>query len=714
MSSTAPVLSPPTEDSENIAHQQIQQTSPFDKPVKPVEQQKASVSFTKDEESEVSVSTSPVEPVREVSRKTVLPTFTEAQMSEHRPRRTRAKPVATKSPRKRRGTRVQTAPVFELINVATPQSKQLAQAKRMVRNALNKKKESVRKAVMSEAPEEIEQRYQELASEWEQERNQNAESLRLQSRSLCEMCPALSHKMKISEKELAERKEELAEAEQRIKDLQQELEAVEATGIELENALSQAEFSESVAEKTKVELEQARAEVESLRVGVAEAKNEQQRAQEAEAAALAATELLQAKVAEVEKERDAAVRSAEESASVVPEACTTCIDLENELKGVNAQLVDRFAEVAGLEKNLQDAKVQLEEEKNKVCDSCTSLEQAHLESVERRNELARQLEAQEALVVDLKNNVEALEKSLEEEIRRECESCKSLELALEDALQQNEEATRENENHQLQISALTSQVEELEGFKDQTAQLEELEALCEENSATISEMEQNLQQYAASDKQNQETIAHLEASEERLTGEKNAIAGEFEAYQEQVAPKLSQLDEQTDLIRQLREKISQLEGFEKEALRKMQRFEEEKMEHYILRRDLHNEVQTLKGAIRVFCRVRPPSGTESKGNVTYKFLSTDDSKTSNGYVDARNELEIVHPPRASVDGSKKKMASKRFQYDRVFSTQVCLSLFLFFSSSSSFFICHVWAVLLYYLTLITSSCTCSSFITCCS
>ncbi len=77
-----------------------------------------------------------------------------------------------------------------------------------------------------------------------------------------------------------------------------------------------------------------------------------------------------------------------------------------------------------------------------------------------------------------------------------------------------------------------------------------------------------------------------------------------------------------------------------------------------LRRKLHNQVQELKGNIRVFCRVRPSLETESPEDVA-RIAFPDDEKD-------RKEIEIQGPEEKSSLGT---VSTKRsaFAFDRVFS-----------------------------------------------
>ena len=74
-----------------------------------------------------------------------------------------------------------------------------------------------------------------------------------------------------------------------------------------------------------------------------------------------------------------------------------------------------------------------------------------------------------------------------------------------------------------------------------------------------------------------------------------------------------------------------------------------------LRRKLHNQVQELKGNIRVFCRVRPQSQTEEEETAKIAFPDAEDNK----------EIEVKGPEETSALG-KITTKSHPFNFDRVF------------------------------------------------
>ena len=122
--------------------------------------------------------------------------------------------------------------------------------------------------------------------------------------------------------------------------------------------------------------------------------------------------------------------------------------------------------------------------------------------------------------------------------------------------------------------------------------------------------------------------------------------------------------------RAFKARIELLEMDAKEKLHKMLEFEErckvaeedakvtlEKLRaEESLRRKLHNQVQELKGNIRVFCRVRPPLGTEAINAAEIKYPDLE--------RDGR-EIEVVGPPERTALGNA-STKTHPFQFDKVF------------------------------------------------
>ncbi|KAK6387116.1 kinesin-like nuclear fusion protein [Exophiala oligosperma] len=92
------------------------------------------------------------------------------------------------------------------------------------------------------------------------------------------------------------------------------------------------------------------------------------------------------------------------------------------------------------------------------------------------------------------------------------------------------------------------------------------------------------------------------------------------------------------------------------ALEKATECEEKLRKEEMLRRKLHNQVQELKGNIRVFCRVRPSNGDEAEGTAKFNFPESDDDP---------KDIEVKGPEETNSLG-KVTTKTHQFSFDRVF------------------------------------------------
>lgn len=94
-----------------------------------------------------------------------------------------------------------------------------------------------------------------------------------------------------------------------------------------------------------------------------------------------------------------------------------------------------------------------------------------------------------------------------------------------------------------------------------------------------------------------------------------------------------------------------------EALAKAKECEEKLRKEEMLRRKLHNQVQELKGNIRVFCRVRPTNGTEEAEEIAKITFPESDGEPK--------DIEVKGPDETNSLG---KVITKmhQFSFDRVF------------------------------------------------
>lgn len=93
-----------------------------------------------------------------------------------------------------------------------------------------------------------------------------------------------------------------------------------------------------------------------------------------------------------------------------------------------------------------------------------------------------------------------------------------------------------------------------------------------------------------------------------------------------------------------------------EAIEKAQECEDKLRKEEMLRRKLHNQVQELKGNIRVFCRVRPINGEEMEEAARISVPESDDEPT---------DIEVKGPEETNSLG-KVTTKTHQFSFDRVF------------------------------------------------
>jgi kinesin family protein C1 len=239
---------------------------------------------------------------------------------------------------------------------------------------------------------------------------------------------------------------------------------------------------------------------------------------------------------------------------------------------------------------------------------------------------------------DLRRNEDRAKKEAQAEIDR---LMKTYEDRIEDVERrkrselEEERGKRVQEMHEVSAQlALHRQTAELEnGTKDKElqntkVQLEQTIADLEKEKATIENLKASLAESTASN-------LSLEASMQAM----RAKIGFLESNSQ------SQSEAYAEMDRRMQEAIASAE----ESKIKLQQEE-------TLRRKLHNQVQELKGNIRVFCRVRPPLGTEADETAKLGFPDqTEESK----------ELVVTGPEQRSSLGTV-TATKNAFAFDRVF------------------------------------------------
>eukprot|EP01107_Rhizomastix_libera_P001119 TRINITY_DN11965_c0_g1_i1.p1 TRINITY_DN11965_c0_g1~~TRINITY_DN11965_c0_g1_i1.p1 ORF type:complete len:701 (-),score=206.18 TRINITY_DN11965_c0_g1_i1:78-2156(-) len=125
---------------------------------------------------------------------------------------------------------------------------------------------------------------------------------------------------------------------------------------------------------------------------------------------------------------------------------------------------------------------------------------------------------------------------------------------------------------------------------------------------------------------------------------------------EALRSQLKETEEKLNLMTQSRDDItSQL----LKAMERIKELESQSIQDETFRRKLHNQIQELKGNIRVFCRVRPPSKSDPADTVFTFPKSTEDRALG------QRSIEITAPAGTSLTGENRSK-TLAFSFDRVF------------------------------------------------
>jgi kinesin family protein C1 len=167
---------------------------------------------------------------------------------------------------------------------------------------------------------------------------------------------------------------------------------------------------------------------------------------------------------------------------------------------------------------------------------------------------------------------------------------------------------------------------ELKTLRDE---LQNLQENFDRERRTVQELKQNLETVSSNGVTLESSIRALKAHIEFLEGGREEQSKSFERCNQQMADAFA----------------------ETEAIKEKLRREE------TLRRKLHNQVQELKGNIRVFCRVRPSLKSEPTSDLTLMQYPDE--------ADDAKEINIIGPEeKGSLGGVTRK--NNTFSFDRVF------------------------------------------------
>eukprot|EP00899_Mesostigma_viride_P003780 jgi/Mesvir1/13402/Mv16489-RA.1 len=150
----------------------------------------------------------------------------------------------------------------------------------------------------------------------------------------------------------------------------------------------------------------------------------------------------------------------------------------------------------------------------------------------------------------------------------------------------------------------------------------------------------------------EDRIAELEAAEAAHGRQLAAVESERDVARRDAAAVRAELDAiraEEEAMKAAGGTTAEMEAATREIRLQMKALEEVYKKEVTLRKKLYNQIQDMKGKIRVYCRVRPISKTESaRGNFTV--------------VSSVDEFSID----VAVKGTDGKVVPKSFQFDQVF------------------------------------------------
>ncbi|KAG5437983.1 hypothetical protein PCANB_000329 [Pneumocystis canis] len=295
--------------------------------------------------------------------------------------------------------------------------------------------------------------------------------------------------------------------------------------------------------------------------------------------------------------------------------------LENERHKFKASLV---AELELARSSLLSRKLEADEQSNKLKGEIAELERKLDDERHRsRNEMddfvRKCRDDTEISERKHRDEIEALEKAYKDQINEIKESGKQ-ELTSIICNHKNEIETMEKKYKVMIEEACSTSILELQRFKTESAlekQKADLELDAKERQlrmmkASLDEVTCDLEREKVLNASLRNVVNEKCASNLTLESSISVFHSEIEKLEAQVALQKASIAELSDSIKSAQE--------EKEMYRKKLREEE------TLRRKLHNQVQELKGNIRVLCRVRPLLDHEKHENALADIKYPDESK----------------------------------------------------------------------------------------
>lgn len=174
------------------------------------------------------------------------------------------------------------------------------------------------------------------------------------------------------------------------------------------------------------------------------------------------------------------------------------------------------------------------------------------------------------------------------------------------------------------------------------------------------EMEHEVRKNRQLQDQLREALEQLESERHETQTLRNALANvsaSSNSMESVAKSQQAQIDELQYQLDQQKQKASESRAYAQQCQEEGQTAKSKLLKEEILRRKLHNQVQELKGNIRVFCRVRPKLEHESDSAAQIEFPDLDEESS---------EIVLTEKVQTATGTSQKLLP---FQFDRVFGPQ---------------------------------------------
>lgn len=292
----------------------------------------------------------------------------------------------------------------------------------------------------------------------------------------------------------------------------------------------------------------------------------------------------------------------------------TIVSLEEQRKATTESIIELRCELETTKYRLEAAERAGQEEKRDLEIEIEELKSHHRVEIENHRQSHR--EDLERLKADHREELRDLRKRLEEDIDKERSQ------RMEAVAQASTQGVVEKQQYRMDLEI---KAQEIKAVK---MEVDRLQADLDREKSLNDDLRLNLSN-AGSNAANMETARQaLQAKVEYLESDSKS---QSEAY-------------------------ATMERRMNEAIEKARECEDKLRKEEMLRRKLHNQVQELKGNIRVFCRVRPTNGDETEETARITVPESDDEPT---------DIEVKGPEETNSLG-KVTTKTHQFSFDRVF------------------------------------------------